>query len=207
MIIGIEGGISSGKTLSMVFFAIQEHREHGKKIFANFHLKGGLPYYYLTFDEFVSWSKTCENCTPYARDGTDYPEVCPSCGGRDFRDCIILIDEAHIWMDSRTSASKFNRLQTYLLLQTGKEGINLYYTTQSFGQVELRLRQRTDMLMHVRKATVDGETVHLLKVYDIPNNKKWRLVIHGKDVWEFFDTKEVVKVPTTLMKSARERRD
>ena len=201
MIIGIEGSIGQGKTLTMVFLALQEYKEHRKRIFANFHLKG-VPYEYITFEDFIKWSRNCEACKLVD------VELCSVCGSRSFKRSVILVDEAHIWMDSRTSASKMNRLQTYLMLQTGKEGINLYYTTQSFRQVDIRLRQRTDIFLFVRKKVVNGEPSHLVKMEDVtrpPGTYPRRLVIPAKEVWDFYDTEEVVHLPEALSKRERER--
>ena len=41
--------------------------------------------------------------------------------------CVFFIDEIHIWLDSRISGSKRNRILSYFLLQSGKLGKNTDY--------------------------------------------------------------------------------
>jgi hypothetical protein len=168
MIIGIEGGIGQGKTLVMTYFAKEEALRMKKRLHANYHLKD-LPFRYLDFQTFIDEALT----------------------HHQYRDSCILVDEAHVWIDSRTSMKKQNLLFTYLLLQTGKEDVNMYYTTQDFGQVDKRLRQRTDIAIHVRRK---GDH-HLLTIEDRTSFKRKRALVYGPDVWPFFDTRETVKIP------------
>lgn len=167
MIFGIAGGIGQGKTLAMVWYLLREHLQLNKTVYANFHLKG-IPYKYLTFDDLMQMAEE----------------------GFDFRNAVIVIDEAHIWLDSRTAASKLNRLFTYFVLQTGKEDINLYYTTQDFGQVDIRLRQRTDFAIRVKRR---GDVI-LANVIYLPEEHVVTMAIPGPAVYQFYDTREKVEL-------------
>lgn len=184
MIVGIEGGIGAGKTLVMTHFAKEEYSNMGKTIFSNYSLNQ-IPYEPIGFADLLKWSTSCAECAMKYTAG-----VCWKCGGRKFSKACILIDEAHVWVDSRSSASKLNRVFSYLMLQTGKEDINLYYTTQDFGQVEKRLRQRTDVGIRVKRR---GD-LHYLTIEDrtTDSQRPHKAVVYGPDVWEFFNTKEVV---------------
>lgn len=172
------------------FFLVREYVELKKKIFANYHLKG-IPYTYITIEDLIAWSKSCDYCR--LRDDV---EVCPECGGRSFADACIAIDEAHVFFDSRTSSTKLNRIFSYMVLQTGKENINLYYTTQDFGQIEKRLRQRTDIGIHVRKRG-NHHYLHINDHTDPLRARPRKAVVYGPDVYEFYNTKEVVKYVET----------
>lgn len=168
MIIGIEGGIGAGKTLVMTKFLVDEARIGKRNIMGNYHVN--IPgYRFLTWEDFVHMAK--ENV--------------------GFARAAFGLDEAHIWFDSRRSVSAANLLMSYWTLQTGKEGINLYYTTQDFRQVDKRLRLRTDIAIHVRRV---GDW-HKLTIIDRTGetDKKSNAIVHGPDYWEFFDTREVVR--------------
>lgn len=169
MIIGIEGGIGQGKTLVMTAFLKREWTQFKKPLYANYKLKR-LPFTRVDVSFFEETMR--ENV--------------------QFDRAAIGLDEMHIWLDSRTSVSKRNLLLSYFLLQTGKQGINLYYTTQDFGQVDLRLRRRTDFAIRVERK---GD-IHKCLVIDrtTPDNKVSRIAVYGPDFWEEFYTKEVIKM-------------
>lgn len=61
-------------------------------------------------------------------------------------DTLMIIDEFHIFTDSRLSSSRHNILMSYFITQTRKQNIQLIYTTQQFGQVDVRVRDNTDLL-------------------------------------------------------------
>lgn len=166
-IVGIEGPIGSGKTTTLTNFGLQEYVLLKKPIFANYHLKG-IPFQYLTFQDLMDKME--------AR--------------YDFERACILLTEAHIWVDSRMAQTKLSRLFTYFMLQTGKQDINLYYDTQDFRQVDIRLRKMTDIAIHVRRK---GNT-HLMKVKDMHSGKRKNAVLDGSLIYPFFNTKEVAEL-------------
>lgn len=178
LIIGIEGGIGAGKTLVMTYLLLQEYRKCQKRIIANYHLRD-IPYRYVEFQEFLE----------------------DALSQRAYRNSAIAIDEAHVWVDSRTSQKKTNLLFTYLMLQTGKQDVNLYYTTQEFGQVDKRLRQRTDIAIEVERR---GNR-HKMKIHDFNEDIRKTVLLNGAAVWPFYDTREVVKMPLLDSNRTRER--
>lgn len=168
MIIGIEGGISAGKTLTMTKFLVDEYRNGKRNLMGNYHVR--LPgFNFLEWEDFVKMAVA----------------------GEGFERAAFGLDEAHVWFDSRRSISQANLLMSYWTLQTGKEGINLYYTTQHFRQVDKRLRDRTDIAIWVRRV---GDW-HKLKIVDTTGEKirSYNAAIYGPDYRQFYDTKEVVK--------------
>lgn len=172
MIIGIEGGISAGKTLVMTYLLKQELIECKKPLYTNYTLRR-MPHTKIDLQWLIEAMK---NGHDFEQNGTG---------------AAIGLDEIHILMDSRTSQTKVNRLVSYFLLQTGKEGINLYYTTQDFGQVDRRLRQRTDLAITVTKRG----TLHKCLMVDrtTPDHKITRFGINGKHVWDEYYTREVIR--------------
>ena len=167
-IIGIYGGISAGKTLVQTYMLVKEWRKYQKPILSNYHLKQ-IPFTYLQFKDLLALSD--------AR--------------IDLTNCTIGLDELQNWVDSRTAAKKLNRLFTYFVLQTGKDDINMYYTTQDPGQVDLRVRQRTDIWVYVERRG----NLHLCMINDKTQmrRKRTRMVIRGEYVYQFYDTREKIK--------------
>jgi hypothetical protein len=79
--------------------------------------------------------------------------------------CSILLDEAHLWVDSRNS--KKNTGKTYFISQCGKilrERGDFHYTTQYPNQIDKRLRYNTDVYLHVEKKKIDGHLYFKVKV-------------------------------------------
>lgn len=169
-IIGIEGGIGQGKTTAMTFFALQEYIELRKPIFSNYHLNE-IPHTYLTFEDLMRMMEQ------------EY----------DFERAALFITEAHVWIDSRMSASRLSRLFTYFMLQTGKMDINLYYDTQDFRQVDIRLRKMTDIAVNVSRK---GNR-HILKMKDMRNGRVQTAALDGSQVYHLFNTREVAKYKRT----------
>ena len=185
MITGIEGGMSQGKTLVMTYFALSEYKDCGKRLIANYTLLQ-IPYERVTFGDLVGWSAVCKQCQ--WREGA---YVCGFCGGRGFDNEALLLDEVHILADSRASQSKTNKVFSYLVTQTSKQDVNLYYTTQDFGMVDKRLRQQTHIGTHVR---LKGDQHHLV-IDDRTSERRRpkRAWIYGPAVYEFYKTRERIK--------------
>lgn len=129
MIIGIEGGIGTGKTLTMVHYALQDWKK-GKTLFSNVKFKGiSARIKYLNADMVNNMFEQVKT------------------GKLNINNSTILIQEMHNYADSRTSMSKRNRTLSYWILQsrhTGKGSCDIIYDTQEFGQVDIRLRNNTD---------------------------------------------------------------
>ena len=108
MIIGIEGGLGSGKTIMIVRYLVKDFFKD-IPIYANFHLKK-IDYKVLDVIKILQMD---ENKVKLGN-------------------ISIGIDEITVFMDCRTSMSKMNRFISYFILQTRKRGVTLYYTTQSW---------------------------------------------------------------------------
>lgn len=171
-IIGIEGNIGSGKSVALTYFGLEEYFLLKKPIFSNFHLKGNIPHKVISFEDLIDMA-------------TRKVEL---------KRAAILLDEAHIWIDSRTSASKLSRVFTYFVLQTGKQDINLYWASQRLSQVDLRLRQQTDIAVNVTKK---NEVYHVLNMVNTHTGAEDKQTIYGPDVYPFYDTHEIIAMGRT----------
>jgi hypothetical protein len=60
---------------------------------------------------------------------------------------VVLIDEIHLQIDSRSWYGKKQIQFTHWLNQTRKKNLLLIYTSQHFKQVDVRLRRATDLLI------------------------------------------------------------
>lgn len=180
MITGYIGQVRQGKTLGAVRELYLLHRR-GHIIYSNIHLK--FPYKPLTLDmiiDVVEHDKRLED------------------------NAVIFIDEIHIWLDSRVSVSKRNRIVTYFLLQTGKMakdtdyGMMLIYTTQYLDQIDKRLRHLTDIVIECNKYKYGERRVFVL-IYNVFRGSKSfseKEVFFGEKYYELYDTREIVKSTT-----------
>ena len=63
----------------------------------------------------------------------------------ELEDCILLLDEAYIYLDARSTATKMNKLFTYFVAQTRKRHVDLYVCTHHFDVLDKRLRRAVDI--------------------------------------------------------------
>lgn len=176
MILGFIGTVGSGKTLSMTKQAYEYYKK-GMTIYSNYHLN--FPYERLdktTFDELISET-------------------------RQLQDCVILLDELHIWLDSRSSGKKKNKTITYFILQTRKRNVRLLFSTQHFHQVDKRLRDTVDILTYCTNVTdkqslvQDGnETIFIMQesFFQYEPDKVVKRVFKANPYFILYDTREII---------------
>lgn len=170
MIIGYIGNIGSGKTLSMVKRAYEQYKR-GKKIYANFKLN--FPYEPLTMDKLMDMKN----------DNTDLKDSC------------VLIDEAHIYLDSRRSASKVNVVLSYFVLQSRKKSCDIYFTTQFIGQVDKRLRDPAHIYVLCKTRQINSTThitLNILELRKVEGNETKLKAFVSNPYFELYDTNEIV---------------
>ena len=61
------------------------------------------------------------------------------------QDCLICIDEIHMYADSRLHTGYQNRTIGYFILQSRHRNVDVLYTTQASGQCDKRIRTVTDI--------------------------------------------------------------
>jgi hypothetical protein len=139
MIIGYYGNVRQGKTYNAVLELLKLYLD-GYTIYSNTHLS--IPYKELTI----------EYLQDIALKDLDVED-----------NAVFFVDEISVWLDSRTSLSKRNRIITTVLQQSGKLGINTDYgliflfTAQYPDMVDKRLRHFTDKGVSCRKFTATSD--------------------------------------------------
>jgi len=174
MIIGIDGGLGSGKTLLMTRY-LYDDMQNGYEIRANYHLN--FNHKQLDIKEML----------------TKNP---------DLNNIAIGIDEMTVFVDCRQSMSKMNRLISYFILQSRKRNVNLYYTTQDFSMVDVRLIRHTHIQISCFKVYYENgeeiENVRKFIVLDVRNPKNVKINTFYLDISKYYglyDTNEIILPP------------
>lgn len=170
MIFGFVGNMGGGKTLSMVRRAYIKYKR-GYTIYSNITLN--FPHQEYTLDDILHYSEM----------------------GKTFYKAIFLLDEAHIFVDSRMSASKRNRILSYFILQTRKADIQLLYTTQNLFQVDVRLRNMSDAVVECyKKPYKDGYVImnrwNIIRMEGIIQHVQ---IFKANPIYPLYNTYEIVK--------------
>lgn len=102
---------------------------------------------------------------------------------------FVLLDEAYVWYESRTSNDKKSKKipLTYRILQSRKLGYDVGYSVQLRSSIDLRLRFSTDILFSAYKPfvfDVIDEDDYIRRAPFIFRN--------APDYYDLFNTKEVV---------------
>jgi Rad3-related DNA helicase len=162
----IEGQMGSGKTLSATAFAVADKINNGMEIICNYHLKN-IDYQYLTFQNFIDWMQQSV----------------------ELSNTTVIIDEAYLFADSRSSQTNLNKLFGYFAVQTRKRDVNLYVTVQQFRNVDLRLRSNAS----VRGICKYNEKTQYcsLTLINLKTGIRKFIKIYGPDWFEYYDTKEI----------------
>lgn len=112
----------------------------------------------------------------------------------------VGVDELTVFADCRTSTSKNNRIFSYLVLQSRKRNVDIYYTTQSLGMIDFRVVDHTPITIHCEKVftKANKEVEHMRKytIIDRTNPRKPKMKVFYMDITPYFnlyDTDEIVK--------------
>jgi len=175
MIIGVIGNRGTGKTLFMTLEAFNQYRKQ-KTIYSN---------YELTFPKIDKCKKPILIPDDFF---LNYEKF-------NLTNVCLFFDEIYIYIDSRTSGSKSNRVMSYFFNQTRKTGVDLYYSTQFFSQVDKRLRFNTEVFV-IPKAIKD-KNKNLFILVEICNRDlklldKW--LIRAKPIFNLYNTDEIISM-------------
>ncbi|MFW6130272.1 MAG: AAA family ATPase [Atribacterota bacterium] len=172
-IMAVVGGMGTGKTLFIS--AIAEKLKNTYLIMANYKLQ-------------------CreKNITP-----ENISELLTEAGEEtSTKKKLMVIDEFHIFSDSRLSSSHHNILMSYFVTQTRKQDIQLIYTTQQFGQVDIRIRDNTDILaMPAYNPLKDEMKVIFLKKDWLTSQfifSHYKIFKNLKPVFDVFSTEQIL---------------
>lgn len=124
MIILYKGRRGAGKTLTMTKDAYNFY-VHGWRIYSN--IEFNFPHEYINEDDIISID---ENST--------------------INNCVLVIDEIQILLDSRRSGKGRNVDFSHFIQQIRKRNIIVLCTTQFTSTVDLRLRQHVDVVAKPR---------------------------------------------------------
>lgn len=169
MIIGMIGRMGSGKTLSLIRYAYMYYKM-GFKIYSNLKLK--FDYTHIGLQDLIN----------FVNNNTYLDKS------------IVIIDEAHVFLDSRNSQK--NRILTYFIVLTRKLGCNMLYTTQRYHQIDKRLRDNTDIVIMCSTKSFNGEKythnlITFLGEFGLQTKNDY---FKSSQYYNLYDTRELVKI-------------
>lgn len=105
----------------------------------------------------------------------------------EISDGICLIDELHLYLDSRLFGSKESIALTHWITLTRHYGLSLLATTQVFGQVDIRFRDNCDYLI---ASSSIGKVASRYDIYDVFLQKKLKTFLVKRDpfIFSLFDS-------------------
>ena len=179
MLYGIIGKKGSGKTLLLTYLLKKFSEEDKKiKIYTNYKLNK-IKSHKINFMELF------KNDT-------------------EIKNAVVGIDEIYLVADCRTSMTKLNRIMSYLLYQTRKTGVDIFYTAVSFNSIEKRLRNNTDGLFFPnlfvnQKKILNPENLTRKKMEGFIKNKE-NIQIKGMFVTDYGVKKFCIEKPEEIFK-------
>ena len=173
-IILYKGRRGAGKTLTMVKDGLNYHL-NGFKVLRNFEVNFGE---YISEEEILSLDKHSL-----------------------IKDCVLMIDEIQIFLDSRRSMRKENLEFSNFIQQIRKRNIVMLCTTQYSNTIDLRLRQHIDItaypnfLKHfnVCEVTYIDLTTMQDDILNIEEPKTAKIVYNAKPIFKYYNTQEMIK--------------
>ena len=164
--------MGSGKTLSLVRQAYHYYLE-GFKVLSN--MKLNFPYTQISSKDIMEFAKNQTS----------------------LYDTVIVIDEMHIFLDSRRSASKKNLMGSYFVTQTRKQKVKLLGTTQHRHQVDRRVRDNTTLFVDCQKIDLPMKNKHGVPYILITNHMNSRsnyekVSFIGNKYFSLYDTEEII---------------
>jgi Holliday junction resolvase - archaeal type len=136
-ITAILGVQGKGKTMLMTYYGTREH-DRGRRIFSNYHLEK-----------------------------IDYIPVSTLNDLEHMRNGVFLGDELWLWLFSRTAQSRINKEINKIVMLNRKRDVDIYYTAQRFGSVDIMLRSVTNLFVFpsIKKDTNDNWRLYY-RIYD-----------------------------------------
>lgn len=159
-----EGFMGSGKTLLTVIIAFLSSKNKNKKIICNFHLKG-INYELLDINKFLR---------------------------QEYENALIIIDEAYVYFESRTSMSIANRLSSYILFQSRKKGIEIILTFQLLRTIDVRFRELIDIYVNCNK-TLNGFKYTYYNFHTKIISENLLSFENASKFYQYYDTYEVIQ--------------
>ena len=171
MIIGYVGTRGRGKTLSCVREAY-EHQLKGYTVYANLKLNRRM------FPNYVELT---------GKMITDYVS-----SEQQFNKAFFILDEVHVYLDSRSGMSKRNVIISYFILQTRKRDVRLGYTTQFIDQVDKRLRQPTEVMVYCQNYNSGKDIKQKNIVFEKETGKRFLDTFSANEYFDYYDTNYII---------------
>lgn len=110
----------------------------------------------------------------------------------EYANCLILIDEGYVYLESRTSTSKQNRLSSYTLFQSRKNDIDVIISVQLVGTIDIRYRQLIDVLISAKRTSIGFEYTYY-NVITEQYSVKLLTFEHAKKYYQYYNTYEIIR--------------
>lgn len=176
MIIGLIGKRGCGKTLTMVKEAV-DYVKKGRTIYTNFYINKEL------------FTKKQQTRIKLLSD-----EFFQNYSDMKLYNCGVFLDEIYVYIDSRASMSKRNKIMSYFFNQTRKRDVDLYYTTQFLHQVDLRLRSNTEMFVFPKTISLKEKSeIWIVNKYVLIAGKRmFAEQFLGNKYFNYYKTDEII---------------
>jgi len=113
--------------------------------------------------------------------------------------CSLALDEIHVGlMDSRTPASKVNRLMSYIITQSRKRDCDIYYTAQINGLADLRMRYLANYRILGENIGPDPKNPEAFKysvfdpIHEEPISRFYMLADEVRPYYDLYDSYKMV---------------
>lgn len=186
MIATIVGDVGSGKSYLATKEAIEYH-EKGYFVYSNFTIKGLKNWKLIEKSDILNNPLDFENpgCKEFWEKYFNHP-------------CIVIIDEASGWMDSRNSTSKQNKIITRWISQIRKifggiENSWLLVITQMCGMIDLRARGLTQYWIQMTKIKKEPNIIFKKTTYKMATGKIWtELIEFDQKIGDSYNSFEII---------------
>jgi len=106
---------------------------------------------------------------------------------------LVLIDEAYVLLESRTSGKRVNRYMSYILFQSRKRGLDMVLSMQLTRSIDVRYRSLANYLVRAKKS----KRSFIYDVYKISEERYPMLRFnmpfsYAEKIYPFYDTDEMV---------------
>ena len=121
----------------------------------------------------------------------------------NLKEGLLLIDEAYLWLESRTSGSELNRYISYLIFQSRKRGFDVFASTQINTALDLRFRLITDV--KILAIGLDKNKIGFKYMFQGWGNTKNILFPYekAKEIFKIYDTLEYPELEVTTYEPKR----
>ena len=160
---------------------LKHDADNGRKIYTNLTLKG-IKHKEFNVDDFLTGESN-----------------------KELFNATIGIDEITVMMDCRLGSSKQNLLMGYLVLQSRKRNIDIYYTTQSLDLVDYkRLVKYTSYIVFATKfPNGDHEDHRIYSFFDVYNEKMKEKYMAIKPYYKYYNTNQIIEPLVKWKKKAK----